>query len=493
MNYLDLTLIEIHKALVDKKIKVSDLVKEALKRAKENNDNAFEIILEEEALKKAYELDKLEVPSEDILFGIPFVAKDNFSTKGIETNASSNILNGYVPLFDATVIERLNKKNMVLIGKTTLDELAMGGTGTTGHKGITYNPYDKSHTHLVGGSSAGSAASVSAGIVPFALGSDTGDSVRKPASFAGLVGFKPTWGRISRFGLFPFAPSLDHVAYFTRSVDDAGVILNTLSGSDKRDSTCLKESHTNYDFNKEISLKSKKIGVIKEVFDSITDLEVKNQFEEFITKLKKISNVEFVSIPKNLLEAIYPTYIVISCAEATSNNANLDGIKFGPNYGGKTYQEVMFNNRDKGFSPLIKRRFIIGSYALMSENREELFDRAQKVRRIIVETFNKKLEEYDCLIGLASPSVAPTFESSSDKLSATYLIADNHLALENFSGMPSITIPFAFKDDMPFGINLSSKILQEDLLLSISSKFEELIGLKGVSTRNYKEYLKEEK
>ena len=200
MDYLDLTLIEIHKALVGKKIKVSDLVKEALKRAKENNDNAFEIILKDEALKKAYELDKLEVPSEDILFGIPYVAKDNFSTKGIETTASSNILNGYIPLFNATVIERLNNKNMVLIGKTTLDELAMGGTGTTGHKGITYNPYDKSHTHLVGGSSAGSAVSVSAGIVPFALGSDTGDSVRKPASFAGLVGFKPTWGRISRFG-----------------------------------------------------------------------------------------------------------------------------------------------------------------------------------------------------------------------------------------------------------------------------------------------------
>lgn len=484
MDYLDLTLIEIHKALVDKKIKVSDLVKEALKRAKENNDNAFEIILEDEALKKAYELDKLEVPSEDILFGIPYVAKDNFSTKGIETTASSNILNGYIPLFDATVIERLNKNNMVLIGKTTLDELAMGGTGTTGHKGITYNPYDKSHTHLVGGSSAGSAASVSAGIVPFALGSDTGDSVRKPASFAGLVGFKPTWGRISRFGLFPFAPSLDHVAYFTRSVDDAGVILNTLSGNDKRDSTCLKESHTNYDFNKEISLKSKKIGVIKEVFDSITDLEVKNQFEEFITKLKKISNVEFVSIPKNLLEAIYPTYNVISCAEATSNNANLDGIKFGPNYGGKTYQEVMFNNRDKGFSPLIKRRFIIGSYALMSENREELFDRAQKVRRIIVETFNKKLEEYDCLIGLASPSVAPTFESSSDKLSATYLIADNYLAFANFGGQPSITLPLGFKNHLPFGINLTSKIFNDEELLYIAKEFEKITNLKNLSVNN---------
>ena len=187
---------------------------------------------------------------------------------------------------------------------------------------------------------------------------------------------------------------------------------------------------------------------------------------------------------ENLLEAIYPTYIVISCAEATSNNANLDGIKFGPNYGGKTYQEVMFNNRDKGFSPLIKRRFIIGSYALMSENREELFDRAQKVRRIIVETFNKKLEEYDCLIGLASPSVAPTFESSSDKLSATYLIADNYLAFANFAGQPSITLPLGFKNHLPFGINLTSKIFNDEELLYIAKEFEKLTGLKNLSVNN---------
>lgn len=481
MNYLDLTIVEIHQALLEKKVKVSDLVKESLKRAKENKDNAFELILEEDALKKAYELDELEVPEDNILFGIPFVAKDNFSTKDIETTASSNILNGYIPLFDATCVKRLLDKNMVLIGKTTLDELAMGGTGTTGHKGITYNPYDPTHTHLVGGSSCGSAAAVSAGIVPFALGSDTGDSVRKPASFAGLVGFKPTWGRISRFGLFPFAPSLDHVAYFTRSVDDSGIILNTISGSDYHDATCLKEDHTNYNHKNEINLKSKKIGVIKEVFDSITDISLKNQFENFLEKLKKVCTVEFVSIPKNLLEAIYPTYNVISCCEATSNNANLDGIKFGPNHGGKTYQEVMFNNRDKGFSPLIKRRFIIGSYALMSENREELFDRAQKVRRLIVNKFNEVLDQYDCLICLASPSVAPTFSESSDKLSSTYLIADNYLAFANFGGQPSITIPLGFKENLPFGINITSKLFSEEELLYISKELEKITGLKNLS------------
>ena len=484
MNYLDLTIVEIHKALLNKEVTVLALVKEAIKRAKENKDNAFEIILEEEAIKRATELDQEEVPVDNLLFGIPFVSKDNFSTKDIETTGSSNILNGYIPLFDATVIERLLDKKMVLIGKTTLDELAMGGTGTTGHKGITYNPYDETHIHLVGGSSAGSATAVASGIVPFALGSDTGDSVRKPASFSGLVGFKPTWGRISRYGLFPFAPSLDHVAYFTRSVDDAGVILNALSGKDIKDSTCLKEEHTKYDVNKEISLKTKKIGIIKEVYESNTDKEAIAQFDKLINELKKQCEVEFVSFNKKLLQAVYPTYIVISCAEATSNNANLDGIKFGPYYGGKSYQEVMFNSRSKGFSSLIKRRFIIGSYALMHENREELFERAQKVRHLIVDETNKLLNKYDCLIGLASPSIAPKFDSVSDKLSSTYLIADNYLAYANFGGQPSITIPLGFKNNLPFGINITSKLFSEEELLYLSKEIEKITRLKNLSVNN---------
>ncbi|MBP5217305.1 MAG: Asp-tRNA(Asn)/Glu-tRNA(Gln) amidotransferase subunit GatA, partial [Bacilli bacterium] len=219
MDYLDLTISEIHQALVEKKTTPLALVHEALERAKQNKDNAFELLVEEAAIKEAKALGE---PEEDNpLWGIPFVLKDNFSTKGIETTASSNILQGYIPLFDATIYAKLKQKKAILIGKTTLDELAMGGTGTTGHKGITYNPWDPKHERLVGGSSCGSATCVSAGIVPFSIGSDTGDSVRKPASYTGLVGFKPTWGRISRYGLFPFAPSLDHVAYFTRDVKDA--------------------------------------------------------------------------------------------------------------------------------------------------------------------------------------------------------------------------------------------------------------------------------
>src|SRR5574344_756998 len=238
MSYLDLSIREIHKALLNKKVSILDLTKEAISRAKKDTNNAFECILEKEALEKATKLNDT------------IIAKDNFSTKDIETTGGSNILVGYMPLFDATVIKYLNEAGAILIGKTTLDELAMGGTGTSGHKGKTFNPYDPSHTHMIGGSSCGSAAAVADGIVPFALGSDTGDSVRKPASFTGLVGFKPTWGIISRYGLFPFAPSLDHVAYFTRSVFDSAISLNLLSKKDEHDSTCFRgerEDYTKFD------------------------------------------------------------------------------------------------------------------------------------------------------------------------------------------------------------------------------------------------------
>ena len=284
MNYLDLTIEEIHEALLSKKVTVLELVKEALKRAKEDVNNDFELILEEDAIKKAIELDKKECPKDNIFFGIPYCAKDNFSTKGYETTASSNILNGYVPVFDATVIKLLNEKGAILIAKTTLDELAMGGTGTSGHKGITYNPYKEDHSTLIGGSSCGSCAAVASGIVPFALGSDTGDSVRKPASYGGLVGFKPTWGLISRYGLFPFAPSLDHVAFFTRSVKDASFALDLLSVHDENDYTSYSKERKSCLFDEHNISTNKKIGILKEVYDSIDDDTLKNSFDKLINK-----------------------------------------------------------------------------------------------------------------------------------------------------------------------------------------------------------------
>jgi aspartyl-tRNA(Asn)/glutamyl-tRNA(Gln) amidotransferase subunit A len=479
MHYLDLTILEIHDALVAKKVTPKELVIEAIKRAKANNDQAFEMITEDVALNQLQALGEPEV--DNPFWGIPFVLKDNFSTQGLETTASSNILKGYIPLFDATVYQKLKQAKAILIGKTTLDELAMGGSGTTGHKGATYNPFDPLHERQVGGSSSGSAASVSAGIAPLGLGSDTGDSVRKPASYAGLVGFKPTWGLISRYGLFPFAPSLDHVAFFTRSVLDAALTLNVLQGHDPHDATSYPGKKENLLPQLKGDVKGLKIAVIKEVMDSITDEEIKEQFYVTVSKLKNLgATVEEISFPLPLLKAIYPTYITISCCEATSNNANLDGIKFGPGFPSKTYIEAMTQARTQGFSELIKRRFVIGSFALLKDNQDVLFVRAQKARRMIVNALNKLYETFDIIYLPASPSVAPKFSDAADKLSSTYLIADSHLALGNFAGLPSITLPIGLKQGLPYGANVMGRAYEEKTTLNVALAIESMMGLKNL-------------
>lgn len=485
MSYLDLTIKEMHQALVDKKITPLELTLEAIKRAKEDNNNAFETILEKEAIEIASNLKEPEV--DNIFWGIPVGIKDNFSTKGILTTGSSEILRDYVPVFNATVVQKLLDAHAVPIAKTTLDELAMGGTGTTGHKGITYNPYDPSHTRLVGGSSCGSAAMVSNAIVPFALGSDTGDSVRKPASYAGLVGFKPTWGRISRFGLFPFAPSLDHVAYFTRSVEDSALSLSLLAGRDNHDATSSTKPVEDYAKAINNPIKGVKIAVLREVVDSIDDKNILEAFNNTIKELKKQGAVvEYVDFSIKLLESIYPTYMVISCAEATSNNANLDGIKFGPRYEADTYTDVMIKARTKGFCELIRRRFIIGSFALMRENQNDLFLRAQKARRLIVNRTNEILSDYDFIYVPAAPSIAPKFSDSSDRLSNNYLIADNILVLGNFAGLPSLTLPIGKENNMPFGANVMGRAFEEAKVFNVAKAIENIVGLANMSAREVK-------
>lgn len=485
MSYLDLSIREIHQALVEKKVTPLELTTEALRRAKENTDNAFEFINEENALKEAAALTEPEV--DNLLWGIPYVCKDNFSTKDIPTTASSNILNGYVPLFDAAVVEDLKKKHCIMIAKSTLDELAMGGTGTTGHLGKTFNPWDPSHKHMIGGSSCGSAAAVAASIVPFALGSDTGDSVRKPASLAGLVGMKPTWSRISRFGLFPFAPSLDHVGFFTRNAEDSAILLEALSGRDDRDATSSSRPVENYTADMGKPVKGKKIAVIKEIVDSISNKTVREAFDKSLKALEEQGAIiNYVNFGMEELESIYATYIVISCAEATSNDANLDGIKFGPFYQGKTYEEVMSNARTKGFSELIKRRFVIGSFALMRENQDVLFLRAQKNRAKLVAKLNEILSVNDVIYIPAAPGGAGLFDSNGDKLSDEYLIADNHLALGNFGGLPSITMPLTFVDGLPVGVNFMAAAFNEKELYQIAGQYEKLSGLAGLSAVNKK-------
>lgn len=425
-----------------------------------------------------------------LLNGIPYALKDNFSTSGILTTASSNILKDYVPVYDATVYKKLKKAGAVLVGKTVLDELAMGGTGTTGHTGIVRNPWNKDC--MIGGSSAGSASSVALGIVPFSIGSDTGDSVRKPASHGGLVGFKPTYGRISRYGLFAFASSLDHVAMFSRNVRDAAIITDVLKGKDINDMVTLNDDKKTYADLIDKDIKGKKLFYIKEIcgldtYKDTSDETLTKTLESFHETLDKLRSqgfiIEEVSMDKKLLEAIYPTYMCISCAEATSNNSNLTGIQFGPRGEGQSVEEIMFDARTKGFSELIKRRFILGSYILQKENQEKLFLNAQRVRHMIVDKMNEFFEEYDGMIAPCSGGLAQSFDSSSEQLSDRYLILENHLAIGNFGGFPSITLPYTMINDMPVGLNITGRVKEDDVVLNMANYVEKVTGLKDIYSK----------
>ena len=422
-------------------------------------------------------MDKCDVDDSNktVLSGIPYVLKDNISTKGILTTASSNILKNYVPVYDATIYKKLKESGAMLIGKSVLDELAMGGTGTTGHTGVVKNPWNSERQ--IGGSSAGSAASVALGIVPFAIGSDTGDSVRKPAAYGGVVGFKPTYGRISRYGLFAFASSLDHLGIFARNVRDAAIVLDVVKGHDDKDMTSLPDDDKVYTSSLDNSVKGKKLFYIKEALENNNDDKelgkVLDNFDKVIEKCKSLGiEVKGESISKDILQALYPTYMSISCAEATSNDANLNGIHFGVRGEGNTPDEMMIDARTKGFSELIKRRFVIGSYILKRENQEKLYLNACRIRRIIVDKMNELFKEYDGLIMPAAASIAPKFDEKTDKLSDKYLILDNHLVIGNFGGFPSITIPSGFIDEMPVGVNITGRVMEDDVVLNLANQIE---------------------
>ena len=474
--------------------KFIDDIRNGLDSGKVTSDKLFE-----EAVNKAYKyqdvynsfvtiMDKKdEVCSNSILSGIPYALKDNISTKGILTTASSNILKDYIPLYDATIYKKLKNSGAVLMGKTVLDELAMGGTGTTGHTGIVRNPWNKDR--MIGGSSAGSAASVALGIVPFAIGSDTGDSIRKPAAYGGVVGYKPTYGRISRYGLFSFASSLDHVGVFARSVKDVSYVMDVVKGHDDKDMTSLPDEDVSYVSELDNDVSGKKLFYIKEAIEidnGNNELkEIISNFKSVLEKCKELGMiVEEVSFDKELLEAIYPVYNVISCAEATSNNSNLTGIPFGNRVDGKNVNDIMMNTRTNGFSELIKRRFVIGSYVLQKENQEKLFLNACRVRRLIVNRMNELFEKYDGLIMPTSGNIAPLFDDASDKLSDEYLILGNHLVIGNFGGFPSISIPSGFVNDMPVSVNITGRAKEDSLVLNIANKVESLLDCKGMVAKD---------
>ena len=475
---------ELHKKLKNKEITTAELVNNSIKKAKylQEKCNAFVTILDNP--------DILEV-NDNILSGIPYISKDNISTKDILTTANSNTLKDYIPFFDATVISRLKKCNANLIGKSAMDELGMGGTGTTANTGIVKNPWDTSR--ICAGSSAGSAASVAAGVVPYALGSDTGDSIRKPAAFCGIVGYKPTYGAISRFGLFPFASSLDHVGVFSTSVKDAAIVTDNLVGIDDKDLTSI-------DLKPELTksltgdIKGKKLFYIENLLDLSTYSKIPRELGKVIDEFNKIKDklselgatVEGIKFDQNLLNAIYPTYICLSCAEATSNDSNLTGIIFGPRGEKDNYIDMIKDHRTKGFSSLIKRRFVIGSYVLQKENQEKYFLNAKRVRRLIVDKMNELFEEYDAMIMPASVGIAPKIDAVSEEINGQSQVLENLMAIGNFGGYPSITIPNGFIDNMPIGVNITGNIFNDKNVLNIAYSLEAKMNYKNQVVKEVK-------
>lgn len=411
-------------------------------------------------------------------YGVPIALKDNINTKGIRTTASSRILDNYVPVYDATIVEKLKKAGAIVVGKASLDELGMGGSNRTAYTGPVHNPYDL--RKISGGSSGGSAVLVASGVVPFAVGSDTGDSVRKPASYNHIVGVKPTYGRISRYGIIPYASSLDHVGYFTRNVSDAAAALTVLAGRDDHDMTSSFRPVEQYAELLHSDLSGKRIAILRNVSDAVKDPVIIKQFEELQTELTKAGAVvESVKMNEHLMKALLPVYFIISNAEASANHSNLDGIRFGMQEDGASVEEVMLHSRTKGFSSFIRQRFVIGSYALFAQNQDKVLRKAQKVRRLIVNELKAVLDQYDAVLALAAGSGAPLIEStaSEDRLSEEYLVAENHLVLGNFSGYPSMTLPLGIdSDNMPIGVNLTTKPFAEQMMFDIGAGIEQLLG-----------------
>ena len=471
MNYYDKNIIEIHNDLINKKVTSKDLIDFSKNKILETNEkfNAYNLVLDSKENNEIYTL----------LSGIPYAMKDNISTKGIRTTACSNTLKDYVPIYNATVYEKLSQSGAIMIGKTNMDELAMGGTGLTGNAGIVKNPYDEER--ISAGSSAGSAVAVATKTVPFAIGTDTGDSIRKPAAYTGVVGYKPSYGLISRYGLFAFASSLDTIGVLTNSVIDAAVVVNTVKGSDDKDMTTIKdmdEIDLTKDFN---NLRSKKLFYIKEIVDKSkytnpNTIKIIDDFNKLLDTLKdKGYEIYEESIDENLLKALKPVYTSISCAEVTSNNSNLTGISFGHREKGESAMDVIKNFRTKNFSSLIKRRFVIGSFILQKENQEKYFINAKKVRRVVVNTFNELFTKYDGLILPAQSDIAQKICDTTDEMGKDENVLDNHLVIGNFGGYPSITLPYNKLEGMPIGINITSGFKNDSYMLAVANDIEKII------------------
>jgi aspartyl-tRNA(Asn)/glutamyl-tRNA(Gln) amidotransferase subunit A len=405
------------------------------------------------------------------LTGVPLAVKDNISTEGLETTCASKILKGYVPPFDATVVERMKRAGIVTIGKTNLDEFAMGTSTENSAFKKTRNPWDKDRSP--GGSSGGSAAAVAAEMAPLALGSDTGGSIRQPAALCGIVGYKPTYGRCSRYGLVAFGSSLDQIGPLTRTVEDAALITEAITGDDPLDSTCLAMPPISAANVKSGSLKGLKAAVPKEMFGSAVADGVRDRVHESIDILRREGvEVSEVSIPS--IEYGVTTYYIIAPAEASSNLARFDGIRYGPRSEGKGHIGVVERTRADGFGHEVKARIMIGTYALSAGYYDAFYLRAQQVRALMTREFNQVFEEYDFIVAPTSPVPAFKLGELTDDPMALKLL-DYCTIPANMNGMPGLSLNCGFTDGLPVGLQLFAAPLEDEKLLQIAYCVEQAL------------------
>lgn len=470
------TIHEYAELLKQKKLSSVELTKQYLARIEKADAQigSYITVCPDEALAAAGKADERIARGEaTLLSGIPVGIKDNICTEGITTTCASKMLYNFVPPYDATVTKRLKNEGAVILGKLNMDEFAMGSSTESSYFKKTKNPYDL--TRVPGGSSGGSAASVSADLAPYALGSDTGGSIRQPAAFCGNVGLKPTYGLVSRFGLIAFASSLDQIGSFTKDVTDCAIVLNAIAGYDKMDSTSVDADKTDYTKALGLPLKGMKIGVPKQYLESGIQTEIREAVENAIKVYEMLgAECEECSLP--LSKFALPAYYLISSAEASSNLARFDGIKYGyraEEYHGLT--DLYEITRSEGFGEEVKRRIMLGTYALSSGYYDAYYKKAQQVRGLIKRDFAACFEKYDVLLTPTTPTTAYKFGEKSDPV-AMYM-GDICTVAVNIAGLPAISIPAGLdKKGMPIGIQLIANSFDERKLLTAAFAYERETG-----------------
>lgn len=477
MELTDLTVHELMEKVKRKEITIEEITKAYADRIneKEPEVNAF----------VSTRLDEAIVESKNPEAGIPIGIKDNICTKGIKTTCSSKMLENFVSPYDATVITKIKEKNMPILGKLNMDEFAMGSSTENSSFKITRNPWNLNK--VPGGSSGGSAAAVAANLVPWALGSDTGGSIREPASFCGIVGLKPTYGLVSRSGLVAFASSLDQIGPMTKDVEDSALLLNIIAGHDENDSTSVKREKIDYTKNLKNSIQGMKIGVPKEFFGEGINPEVKKSLENSIEEYKKLGAiVEECSL--DVSESSLAAYYIIACAEASSNLGRFDGIRYG--YRAKDYKnlkELFVKSRTEGFGKEVKRRIILGTYVLSSGYYDAFYKKAQKVRTYVKNKFDECFKKYDVLLTPVAPTTAFDIGSKTNNPLEMYL-ADICTVSINIASVPAISIPCGVdSNNMPIGMQLIGNRFQEEKILNAAYAIEQQIKFR----ENYKPEFKQ--